>query len=72
MPQRIYIETTIVSYLTAHPSRDLIVAAHQQITHDWWNYCRTDYEHVFRNWFFRKPATAILKPLKNDLTSWLQ
>jgi predicted nucleic acid-binding protein len=33
---RIYIETTVVSYLTALPSRDLIVAAHQQITHEWW------------------------------------
>ena len=32
----VYLETTIPSYLAAHPSRDLIVAAHQQITHDWW------------------------------------
>jgi hypothetical protein len=31
-----YVETSIVSYLTARPSRDLITAAHQQITHDWW------------------------------------
>lgn len=29
---KVYIETTIVSYLTARPSRDLIVAGHQQIT----------------------------------------
>jgi len=32
----VYVETTIPSYLTAAPSRDLIVAAQQQITHDWW------------------------------------
>jgi hypothetical protein len=31
----VYLETTIPSYLTAHPSRDLIVAAHQQLTHEW-------------------------------------
>ena len=31
-----YLETTIPSYLAAHPSRDLIIAAHQQITHEWW------------------------------------
>ena len=31
-----YIESSIISYLTARPSRDLIVAAHQQITVDWW------------------------------------
>lgn len=36
MNQAIYIETTIISYLTARPSRDLIVAAHQQITQEWW------------------------------------
>jgi hypothetical protein len=29
---RVYIETTIISYLTASPSRDLVQAAHQQVT----------------------------------------
>jgi len=32
----VYLETTIPSYLAARPSRDLVMAAHQQITHDWW------------------------------------
>src|SRR5436309_1263652 len=32
----VYLETTIPSYLAAYPSRDLIIAAHQQITHEWW------------------------------------
>lgn len=32
----VYLETTIPSYLAAKPSRDLITAAHQQITHEWW------------------------------------
>ncbi len=31
-----YIETSVVSYLTARPSRDLVRAAHQQVTRDWW------------------------------------
>ena len=31
----VYLETTIPSYLAAHPSRDLVMAAHQQITQDW-------------------------------------
>jgi len=34
--ETVYIETTIVSYLVAEPSRDLLVAAHQQATRDWW------------------------------------
>lgn len=36
MKPRLYVETSIVSYLTALPSRDLVQAAHQQLTHDWW------------------------------------
>jgi hypothetical protein len=32
----VYLETTIPSYLVARPSRDLVTAAHQQITHEWW------------------------------------
>src|SRR5215218_10242948 len=35
--KKVYLETTIVSYLAAWPSRDLVTAAHQQITHDWWD-----------------------------------
>lgn len=31
-----YVETTIVSYLTGRPSRDAVLAAHQTMTRDWW------------------------------------
>ena len=36
MKPKAYIETTVVSFLCAHPSRDVVVAGHQQITRDWW------------------------------------
>ncbi len=44
MKQRVYLETTIVSYLTARPSRDLILAAHQEVTRQWWERRRADFE----------------------------
>ncbi len=40
---RVYIETTIPSYLAAWPSRDIIQAARQQLTHDWWDNRRSEY-----------------------------
>jgi predicted nucleic acid-binding protein len=46
MSARIYIETSVVSYLTARPSRDVIAAAHQQISLDWWERRRRDFELV--------------------------
>lgn len=36
MKESIYLETTVVSYYTSRPSRDIIVLAHQEITRQWW------------------------------------
>jgi predicted nucleic acid-binding protein len=41
---KIYLETTVVSYLSARSSRDLVVAAHQEITREWWEQQRSNYE----------------------------
>jgi hypothetical protein len=34
----VYVETSVVSYLVARPSRDLVVAGHQQLTAEWWEH----------------------------------
>jgi len=39
----LYLETTIVSYLTARPSRDIIVFSHQELTRQWWEEERRGY-----------------------------
>jgi predicted nucleic acid-binding protein len=44
MPPRVYVETSVISYLAARPSRDLVTAARQQITHDWWRRRRPHFE----------------------------
>ena len=36
MKPKAYIETSVVSYLTGWPSRDVVIAGHQQITRQWW------------------------------------
>jgi len=47
---RLYLETTIPSYLTARISRDLQTARRQRITLSWWNAWRTNFDiHVSRH-----------------------
>lgn len=41
--ETVYIETSIVSHLVADPSRDLLTAANQQVTRDWWQQRRADF-----------------------------
>jgi predicted nucleic acid-binding protein len=36
VPKTLYLENTIVSYLTAKPSRDVHVRVHQETTRRWW------------------------------------
>ena len=43
MKPLLYMETSIVSYLTARPSRDLLTAARQTWTREWW-------EVAFAHW----------------------
>jgi len=44
MKYKVYIETSVISYLTARPSRDLIVAAHQESTRIWWSDMKDNFE----------------------------
>ena len=46
MNPRLYIETTIVSYVTARPTRDVIALARQQITQAWWKERLPDFTAV--------------------------
>ncbi|MFC1757391.1 type II toxin-antitoxin system VapC family toxin [Planctomycetota bacterium] len=42
----VYIETSIVSYLRQRPSSQVVMAARQLLTHQWWNDERSKYEVV--------------------------
>lgn len=44
MTSTVYIETSVVSYLTARPSNDIRAAASQNITVEWWDNRRTVFD----------------------------
>jgi hypothetical protein len=41
---RLYLETSVISYLASRRSKNLLVAANQQLTHDWWERKRGDFQ----------------------------
>jgi hypothetical protein len=44
MKRKVYIETSVISYLTARVSRDLVVTGHQRITQEWWSERRAAFD----------------------------
>jgi predicted nucleic acid-binding protein len=54
----VYIETTVVSYLTAWTSRDLVRAAQQQQTREWWDVRRDAFELVCSELVEREAAAG--------------
>ena len=44
MNKSVYIESSVISYLTTRPSRDLVIAGHQAVTAEWWDERRLQYD----------------------------
>lgn len=57
MRDRVYIETSVVSYLSSRTSTDTIVAAHQELTRKWWEGRRPRFD-VFVSELVYREATA--------------
>lgn len=51
---KVYLETTIPSYLAAEPSRDVIVLAHQELTRQWWQNEKNRFELYTSNVVFEE------------------
>lgn len=64
----VYLETTIPSYLAARPSRDLITAAHQQITHAWWEHAADRFRET--RFASLRLRSSIWYGLSGDLASY--
>uniref|UniRef100_Q3AQX2 PIN domain-containing protein n=1 Tax=Chlorobium chlorochromatii (strain CaD3) TaxID=340177 RepID=Q3AQX2_CHLCH len=40
----VYLESSVISYLTSRPHRDVVIAGRQAITQEWWEYQRHQFE----------------------------
>ncbi|MBP7053860.1 MAG: type II toxin-antitoxin system VapC family toxin [Phycisphaerae bacterium] len=58
MKGRVYIETTIVSYLCGRPSASAIVAAHQELTRKWWDDRAIHFEVLVSELVYREAAAG--------------
>ena len=77
MKSKLYLETTVVGYLTARPSRDLVIAGHQQTTHEWWESRRKHFDIFISQLVWQEASDGdpemvkrrlkVLRPLR-----WLQ
>src|SRR5207249_2554749 len=41
---KVYLESSVISYLAARESRDIVAAAHQKLTRDWWERRRGEFD----------------------------
>ena len=44
MASSVYVETSVISYYTARPSRDIVTAARQTLTQEWWEDARQRFD----------------------------
>lgn len=60
----VYVETSVISYLTSRPSRGLLVAARQEATREWWDFRDKAFQPLISNLVLQEasagdPAAAL-------------
>jgi hypothetical protein len=67
MKLRVYVETTVLGYLTSWPSGDLVVAGRQKITRDWWRYALNAFEVVVSELVHREASAGDPQAVRDRL-----
>jgi predicted nucleic acid-binding protein len=67
MKPSVYLETSVVSYYCARPSRDLVVAAQQEITRQWWREHLPRFRIVISDFVLREAIAGDAGASKNRL-----
>jgi predicted nucleic acid-binding protein len=66
MKRKVYLETSVISYLAARPSASILGAAHQQITWAWWE-TRSKYELLVSESVLRECSAGDAEAAKRRL-----
>ena len=67
MKPRVYVETSVVSCLAGQPSRDIVVAARQQVTREWWAVAPERFELVISDLVIQGAGRgSVAVPLRVD------
>jgi len=67
MKDRIYVETSVISYLKSRISTDTIVAAHQELTNKWWEERASRFDVVVSELVYREAAAGDAEAAKARL-----
>ncbi|MBN1909156.1 MAG: type II toxin-antitoxin system VapC family toxin [Pirellulales bacterium] len=67
MKPKVYVETTVLGYLTSWPSGDLVVAGRQKITRDWWQYAVNAFEMVVSELVHREASAGDPEAIRDRL-----
>lgn len=67
MKPSVYLETSVVSYLTGQQSRDLITAGRQQITQHWWEHHKRNYKLYISDPVWDESSMGDPRAVKNRL-----
>jgi predicted nucleic acid-binding protein len=67
---KLYVETTVVSYLVARPSRDIVVAAHQELTRQWWERRRHNYHLTVSELVLREASAGDSEAAEQRRQAW--
>lgn len=69
MKPKVYIETTVVSYLTSRPSRDIVIAGYQQVTREWWQDAANRFELVASELVINETSAGDADAARDRLTA---
>jgi predicted nucleic acid-binding protein len=67
MKPRVYVETTVLGYLTSWPSGDLVVAGRQKITRDWWRRALNTFDLIVSELVHREASAGDPQAIRDRL-----